>query len=152
MNILILPKLLPRADIIGGPILIYHRIKNLASMGHKITLIAPVYTEEDRTDKSLTPFCEKIVKIDSVRERPEEEVEALYTRLHRPRDFLTGDGGYNDGLDEAWKTTLKNNHFDAVIAEYSMMGQYIESNRNLIPVDTLAVISVHECYILMRIQ
>jgi glycosyltransferase involved in cell wall biosynthesis len=115
-------------------------------MGHKITLIAPVYTEEDRTDKSLTPFCEKIVKIDSVRERPEEEVEALYTRLHRPRDFLTGDGGYNDGLDEAWKTTLKNNHFDAVIAEYSMMGQYIESNRNLIPVDTLAVISVHECY------
>jgi hypothetical protein len=123
MNILFLPKLLPRADIIGGPILIYHRIKNLSSRGHKITLIAPVYTDEDRTDKSLAPFCEKIIKIDSVRERPEEEVEALYKRLNRPRNFLTGDGGYSDGLDEALKSALKDNHFDAVIAEYSMMGQ-----------------------------
>ena len=146
MDILILPKLLPRADIIGGPILIYHRIKNLSSMGHKITLIAPAYTEEDRTDKSLDPFCEKIIKIDSVRERPEEEVKALYKQLNRPRDFLTGDGGYSDGLDEALKSTLKDNHFDAVIAEYSMMGQYIESNRSLIPADTMSVISVHECY------
>ena len=146
MDILILPKLLPRADIIGGPILIYHRIKNLASMGHKITLIAPVYTDEDRTDKSLAPFCEKIIKINSVRERPEEEVEALYKKLHRPRNFLTGDGGYNDGLDEALKSALMDNHFDAVIAEYSMMGQYIESNRSLIPADTMSVISVHECY------
>jgi len=49
-------------------------------------------------------------------------------------------------LDEALKSTLNDNHFDAVIAEYSMMGQYIESNRSLIPVDTLAVILVHECY------
>ena len=146
MDILILPKLLPRADIIGGPILIYHRIKNLSSMGHKITLIAPVYTDEDRTDKSLAPFCEKIIKIDSVREQPEEEVEALYKRLHRPRNFLTGDGGYSDGLDEALKSALKDKHFDAVIAEYSMMGQYIESNRSFIPADTMSVISVHECY------
>ncbi len=146
MDILILPKLLPRAEIIGGPILIYHRVKNLSSMGHKITLIAPVYTDEDRTDKSLAPFCEKIIKIDSVRERPEEEVEALYKKLHRPRNFLTGDGGYNDGLDEALKSALMDNHFDAVIAEYSMMGQYIESNRSFIPADTMSVISVHECY------
>jgi len=146
MNILFLPKLLPRADIIGGPILIYHRIKNLSSMGHKITLIAPVYTDEDRTDKSLEPFCEKIIRIDSVRERPEEEVEALYKRLNRPKCFLTGDGGYNEGIDDTLKSTLKEKHFDAIIAEYAMMGQYIESNRSLIPADTLSVISVHECY------
>ena len=146
MNILFLPKLFPREDIIGGPILIYHRIKNLSSMGHKITLIAPAYTEADRKDKSLEPFCEKIILINSVKERPRDEVEARYKRLNRPKVFLTGDGGYDEGIEDALKLTLKEKHFDVVIAEYSMMGQYIEANRNLIPADTMTVISVHECY------
>jgi len=146
MNILFLPKLFPRADIIGGPILIYHRIKNLSSMGHKITLIAPAYTEADRKDKSLEPLCEKIIRINSVKERPRDEVEARYKRLNRPKVFLTGDGGYDEGIEDALKLTLKEKHFDAVIAEYSMMGQYIEANHNLIPADTMTVISVHECY------
>jgi glycosyltransferase involved in cell wall biosynthesis len=146
MNILFMPKLLPRADIIGGPILIYHRLKNLSSMGHKITLIAPSYTDADRKDKSLEPFCEEIIKIDSVRERPQDEVEALYKRLNRPRVFLTGDGGYNERIEDALNLALKEKHFDALIAEYSMMGQYIEANYNLIPADTTAIISVHECY------
>ena len=146
MNILFLPKLFPREDIIGGPILIYHRIKNLSSMGHKITLIAPAYTEADRKDKSLEPFCEKIILINSVKERPRDEVEARYKRLNRPKVFLTGDGGYDEGIEDALKLILKEKHFDVVIAEYSMMGQYIEANRNLIPADTMTVISVHECY------
>ncbi|MEA2075434.1 MAG: glycosyltransferase family 4 protein [Euryarchaeota archaeon] len=146
MNILFLPKLFPRADIIGGPILIYHRIKNLSSMGHRIMLIAPAYTEADRKDKSLEPFCEKIIRIDSSRERPRDEVEALYKRVNRPKVFLTGDGGYDEKIENALKLTLKEKHFDAVIAEYAMMGQYIEANRSLIPADTMTVISVHECY------
>ncbi|MCK4398485.1 MAG: glycosyltransferase family 4 protein [Methanophagales archaeon] len=146
MNLLFLPKLLPRADIIGGPILIYHRIKNLSSMGHRITLIAPAYTEADRKDKSLEPFCDEIIRIDSVRERTREEVEALYKKLKRPRTFLTGDGAYDKAIEEALSRTLKERHFDSIIAEYSMMGQYIEANRSLIPADTGAIISVHECY------
>ena len=60
MRILFLPKLLPRASIVGGPILIYHRIKNLHAKGHRITLIAPAYTEEDIKDRSLEPFCEEV--------------------------------------------------------------------------------------------
>jgi glycosyltransferase involved in cell wall biosynthesis len=146
MNLLFLAKLLPRADIIGGPILIYHRIKNLSSMGHKITLIAPAYTDEDRDDKSLEPLCERIIRIDSVKERPQDEVEELYKRLNRPKFFLTGDGGYNEGIEDALKLTLKKEYFDAIIAEYSMMGQYIEANYDLIPADTMSIISVHECY------
>ena len=146
MNLLFLPKLLPRADIIGGPILIYHRIKNLSSMGHRITLIAPAYTEADRKDKSLEPFCEEVIRIDSVRERTREEVGTLYKKLKRPRTFLTGDGAYDKAIEEALSRTLKERHFDSIIAEYSMMGQYIEANRSLIPADTVAIISVHECY------
>jgi len=146
MNILFLPKLLPRADIIGGPILIYHRIKNLSLMGHKITVIAPAYAEEDLKDKSLEPFCERIIRVPSVRERPHQEVEALYKRLNRPRFFLNGDGGFCQGIEDALKLTLKEKHIDAIITEYSMMGQYIEANYESIPADTITIISVHECY------
>jgi glycosyltransferase involved in cell wall biosynthesis len=148
MNLLFLPKLLPRKDIIGGPILIYHRIKNLSQMGHKITLIAPAYTEEDRGDKTLEPFCEKIIKVNSAKQRSEEEIEELYEKLSRkrPKFFLSGDGGFDQGIEDAFKSVLKEKHFNAIIAEYSMMGQYIEANYQSIPEDTLRVISVHECY------
>jgi len=146
LDLLFLAKLLPRADVIGGPILIYHRIKNLYSMGHRITLIAPAYTGEDRKDKSLEPFCEKIVRINAIKERPYDEVEPLYKRLNRPRFFLTGDGGFCQGLEDAFKLALKEKHFDAIVAEYSMMGQYLEANHGLIPTDTTTMISVHECY------
>ena len=98
MNIVFLPKLLPRADVIGGPILVYHRIKNLSLMGHKITLIAPAYTEQDLSDRSLEPFCEKIIRVDLSKPRSNDEVEALHQRLNRPWFFLSGDGGFSQEI------------------------------------------------------
>jgi glycosyltransferase involved in cell wall biosynthesis len=146
MNILFLPKLLPRADIIGGPILVYHRIKNLSLLGHRIRVIAPAYTKQDLEDKSLEPFCDEIIRVESERERPHNEVEALHRRLNRPKFFLNGDGGFHWGIETALRSILKGNHFDAIIAEYSMPGQYIEANSESIPSDTMSIISVHECY------
>lgn len=147
MNIVFLPKLLPRADVIGGPILVYHRIKNLSLMGHKITLIAPAYTEQDIKDRSLEPFCEEIIRIDLTKPRSDDEVEALHQRLSRPRFFLSGDGGFSPEIEDALNLAVKEKHIDAVIAEYSMMGQYIEANHGFFPDHTTGVISVHECYI-----
>ena len=146
MNLLFLPKLLPRADIIGGPILIYHRIKNLSSMGHKITVIAPAYGEEDMRDKSLEPFCERIIRVKAAKQRTDHEVEKLHRKLKRPGFFLAGDGGYSQEIDDALRSTVREKHIDAVIAEYSLMGQYIEGSARLFPEHTLGVISVHECY------
>ncbi|NIN01175.1 MAG: glycosyltransferase [candidate division Zixibacteria bacterium] len=146
MNVLFLPKLLPRADIIGGPILVYHRIKNLSLMGHQIKVIAPAYTEQDRQDKSLEPFCNELIRIDSIKQRPQDEVEALYERFSRPRFFLSGDGGFSQGIEDALKLTMKKKEIDAIVAEYSMVGQYIESNQDFIPANTTSIISVHECY------
>lgn len=146
MNLLFLPKLLPRADIIGGPILIYHRIKNLFLMGHKITVIAPAYGEEDLKDKSLEPFCDEIIRIKSGKQRSGHEVEALRRRLNRPGFFLSGDGGFSQEIEDALKLTVREKHIDAVIAEYSLMGQYIEGSAQSFPANTVSVISVHECY------
>ncbi len=146
MNIVFLPKLLPRADVVGGPILVYHRIKNLSLMGHKITLIAPAYTDQDLNDRSLEPFCEKIIPADLSKSRSNDEVEALHQRLNRPRLFLSGDGGFSQEIEEALNLTVKKKRIDAVVAEYSMMGQYIEANHDSFPAHTSSVISVHECY------
>jgi glycosyltransferase involved in cell wall biosynthesis len=146
MNLLFLPKLLPRSDIIGGPILIYHRIKNLSSMGHKITVIAPAYGEEDMKDKSLEPFCEQIIRIKLAKHRSDHEIEKLRRRLKRPEFFLGGDGGFSQEIEDALKSAVRKKHIDAVIAEYSLMGQYIEGSARFFPEHTMGVISVHECY------
>jgi glycosyltransferase involved in cell wall biosynthesis len=115
-------------------------------MGHKITLIAPVYTDEDRIDKSLEPYCDRIIRVDAVKDRPFNEVEALYKSLNRPRFFFSGDGGFYQGIEDAFRLAIETNTFNAIIAEYSMMGQYIEANHANIPKDTTTIISVHEFY------
>lgn len=145
MHILFLPKLLPRKDVIGGPILIHHRIKNLSRMGHKIFLIAPAYDETDRKDQSLSPFCQKIILVDSERKRDEDEIQNLQRSHKKPRFFLSGDGGYSPQIESKLNALSKEEKIDAVVAEYSVMGQYFLDNPG-IPQRTLKVISVHECY------
>lgn len=146
MNLLVVPKVYPRASVIGGPILIYHRIKNLSRMGYRITVLAPAVSEEDHSDTSLKPFCDSIILIDSPGQRTSLEIEELQARLKRPPFFLSGDGGYDPNFDNTFRALLKSNHYDAVIAEYSMMGQYIEGARSIITPNTMTIISVHECY------
>jgi glycosyltransferase involved in cell wall biosynthesis len=145
VNILLLPKLLPRKDVIGGPILIYHRIKNLFKLGHKIFLIAPAYEEKDKKDQSLFPFCEKIQLVDSKKNRTKEEIDRFYQKYKRARFFLTGDGGYSEEIEKKLNLWLNEYKIDVVVAEYAVMGQYFLDNPG-IPEKTLTVISVHECY------
>jgi len=145
MNILFLPKLVPRRDVIGGPILIHHRIKNLSQMGHKIFLIAPAYDDKDRKDQSLSPFCQKIVLVDSERNRDEDEIQRLQRNYKKPRFFVTGDGGYSPEIENKLNLMSKEEQIDVILAEYAVMGQYFLDNPG-IPERTLKVISVHECY------
>lgn len=145
MNILFLPKLLPRKDVIGGPILVHHRIKNLSEMGHRIFLIAPAYDDKDRKDQSLSPFCQKIVLVDSERNRNEGEIQNLQRSHKKPRFFVTGDGGYSPQIETKLNALSKEEKIDAIVAEYAVMGQYFLDNPG-IRQRTLKVISVHECY------
>jgi len=141
-----MPKVFPRASVIGGPILIHHRIKNLSKMGYGITVLAPAYSDEDHNDNSLEAYCEHIMLIDSPSSRTSEEVEKLKAELKRPAFFLSGAGGYNPRFDEVFRSLLARRPYGAIIAEYSMMGQYLEGSKGVIPPDTMTIISVHECY------
>lgn len=146
MNLLFIPKVFPRASVIGGPILIHHRIKNLSKMGYRITILAPASSDEDHNDKSLDAYCEDIMLIDSPRGRTSRQVKELEAELKRPPFFLSGDGGYHPQLDETFRSLLAKYPYGAIIAEYSMMGQYLEGARDIIPRGTMTIISVHECY------
>jgi glycosyltransferase involved in cell wall biosynthesis len=146
LDLLFIPKVFPRASVIGGPILIHHRIKNLSKMGYRITVLAPAYSEEDHNDNSLEPYCEDIILIDSPSNRTSVEVEKLRAELKRPSFFLSGDGGYDPRFDEAFMSLLARRSYGAIIAEYSMMGQYLEGSKKIISPDTMTIISVHECY------
>jgi len=142
MKILFLPKLLPRSDVIGGPILIFHRIKNLSRSGHTITLIAPAFDTLDQEDKSLQPHCEKVIMVKGPSPRSKEEVLELQVRFKRPRYFLRG---YSQGIQDALNHEITKTHYDVLIAEYSVMGQYFHDNQH-IPDDTATIVSCHECY------
>jgi len=100
LNLLVIPKVFPRQSVIGGPILIHHRIKNLSKMGYRITILAPASSDEDYKDKSLDAYCEDIILIDSPKGRTSRQVKELEAELKRPPFFLSGDGGYNPQLDE----------------------------------------------------
>jgi glycosyltransferase involved in cell wall biosynthesis len=146
LNLLVIPKVFPRQSVIGGPILIHHRIKNLSKMGYNITILAPASSDEDYKDKSLDAYCENIVLIDSPKGRTSRKIKELEDKLKRPPFFLAGDGGYNPQFEEAFQSLLAKNSYDVIIAEYSMMGQYLEGAKDSIPRDTMTIISVHECY------
>jgi len=115
-------------------------------MGYRITVLAPASSDEDHTDTSLDAYCQDIVLIDSPKGRTPRQVKELEATLNRPPFFLSGDGGYNPQLDEAFRSLLAGNCYDAIIAEYSMMGQYLEGAKDIIPRGTMTIISVHECY------
>ena len=146
MNLLFIPKVFPRESVIGGPILIHHRIKNLSEMGYRITILAPASSEEDHKDRSLEAFCEDIFLINSPGARTSAQIKKLEVDLNRPPFFLSGDGGYNPQLDATFRSLLARNSYDTIIAEYSMMGQYLEGAKDIIPRSTMKIISVHECY------
>jgi len=146
VNLLVIPKVYPRASVIGGPILIHHRIKNLSRMGYSITVLAPATCEEDHNDTSLKPFCENIILIDSPGKKSIKEIEELQAEHNRPLFFLSGDGAYDIKFDDAFRLLLASRHWDVIIAEYSMMGQYIEGAGPIISPNTMTIISVHECY------
>ncbi len=146
MNLLFIPKVFPRASVIGGPILIHHRIKNLSKMGYRVTVLAPASSDEDHSDKSLDPYCEDIILVDSPKGRTSGEIKKLEDELKRPSFFLSGDGGYDPQFEKKFRSLLARFHYDGIIAEYSMMGQYLEGAKEIIPAETMTIISVHECY------
>jgi glycosyltransferase involved in cell wall biosynthesis len=145
VKILLSCKQFPHSKVIGGPIIIYNRLKYL-SKRNLVSLAAFVREEEKEYIPSVKPFCHDLQLVPYPPQR---------SPLKRAWDFFASSvppyfRRVYDSLEMAAVIAemVRKDRYDFVIAEYSVMGQFIHNNPALPPVRR--IISVHESYYLAR--
>lgn len=148
MKILFTCKEFPHAKVIGGPIIIYNRIKYL-SRRHLVSLAAFYREGEEKFIPTVKPFCHhlKLIPIPKKKANPLKSFWDFFTSPVPP--YFRKTYGSSKMAEEITHM-VKRDGYDFVIAEYSVMGQFIHHNRLLPPVRR--IISVHECYYLARLK
>jgi len=147
MKILFTCKEFPHAKVIGGPIIIYNRVKYF-SKNHLVSLAAFFREEDERFIPSVETFCHDLKLIPHPPRR---------SPLKATWDFFTSSVSHyflrvhdSQKMAETVAAMVQKDHYDFVIAEYSVMGQFIHNNPLLPPVRR--IMSVHECYYLARLK
>jgi glycosyltransferase involved in cell wall biosynthesis len=145
MKLLIVPKEFPHSKVIGGPILVYNRIKYL-SRNHQVGL-ASFMREEDRqylssikpylSDLELMPYPPPRSRFKKISDFLFSEVPPYMCNTKSPR------------MRKTIAEMTRRGDYDVVITEYSVMGQYIHRNPEINP-QTKRVVSCHECYTIAR--
>ncbi len=145
MKILVVPREFPHARVIGGPIIVYNRIKYL-SRRHQIGLASFVHNEDRQHLDTLEPY---LTELETMPYSPRRNV------FRRISDFFFSEVPpymCNTKASEMFHmigTMTQRSHYDIVIAEYSVMGQYLYQNSGINP-RTKRIISCHECYTFAR--
>ena len=144
MEILFVCKTLPHEKVIGGPVIIYNRVRIL-SQRHNVSLLTFVPPDEwDYTD-TVSRFCRYFEGV------PMPSYDAP---LRKAWDFFFSPvpvyflNNYCEEMYGALRGMVGRNHYDVVISEYSMVAQYLYHNPDLAGIKR--VMSVHECYYLAR--
>lgn len=145
MKILFVVKEFPHSKVIGGPIIIYNRVKYL-SENNTVSLVAfdPHRAPPEHVETTAR-YCHDLRLI------PPPDPRSAPRRLF---DFFAGPVppyfmlNYSREMYAAIGEMVKAVDYDVVISEYSMVAQYLYRNRDLAGVKR--VMSVHECYYLAR--
>lgn len=145
MNILFVVKEFPHSQVIGGPIILYNRIKYL-SRDHTVSCIAFAPHEPTAEQiESLSMYCKELRLIPPPPQR---------TSLARAKDWLAGPVppyfmlNYSTRMYRELREMVCAFDYDVAISEYSMVAQYLYGNPDLGGIKR--VMSVHECYYLAR--
>lgn len=146
MKILFLPKQFPHERVVGGPILIYNRIKHL-SKRHEVHLLTFLNEEERKHLHTVEKYCLRLESVEYPKRQPLTKQITQFLLSRTPPYMLTT---YSRGMENKLREMAEEERYDAIIAEYSVMGQYLYNLRGIIPESTAKVISVHECYTAAR--
>ena len=144
MDILFICKTLPHEKVIGGPIIIYNRVR-LLSRRHNVSLLSFVSPEEWDHVGTVARFCRDFRGV---------PMPVYDNPLRKARDFLFSPipiyflNNYSPEMYEALRDMASNARYDVVVSEYSMVAQYLYRNPDLEGIKR--VMSVHECYYLAR--
>lgn len=147
MKILITCKEFPHSKVIGGPIIIYNRIKYL-SRNHRVSLAAFSREEDEKFIPSVERYCHdmKLISFPPKRSPIKTAKDFFFSPI--PHYFLRVHG--SSEMAKTIADMVAKDRYDFVIGEYSVMGQFIHRNPLLPPVRR--IISVHECYYLARLK
>jgi glycosyltransferase involved in cell wall biosynthesis len=145
MKILIACKEFPHSRVIGGPILIYNRLKHLAK-NHIVSLTAFSKPGDEIHIPSVKPYCHDLRLVPLPPKRSLAKTTLDFFTSPIPHYFLRVHGSKE--MAHTIAEMVKKDNCDFVIAEYSVMGQFIHKNPELPP--TRRIVSVHECYYLAR--
>jgi hypothetical protein len=147
MKILFTCKEFPHAKVIGGPIIIYNRLKYF-SKNHLVSLAAFFRPGEEKYIPSVKPFCHDLKLVPLPAKRSPLKATWDFFTSPIPYYFLRTHGSKK--MTETIAEMVEKDRYDFVIGEYSVMGQFIHNNPLLPPVRR--IVSVHECYYLARLK
>lgn len=144
MDILFICKTLPHEKVIGGPIIIYNRVRIL-SQRHNVSLLCFVSPEEREFEGTVSRFCRDFEAVPMpARDNPFRKArDWLFSPV--PVYFLNN---YSAEMYARLREMVARYRYDVVISEYSMVAQYLFRNPDLAGMKR--VMSVHECYFLAR--
>lgn len=147
MKILLTCKEFPHSKVIGGPIIIYNRLKHL-SKNHLVSLAAFSREEDEKYVSSVEGYCHdlKLIPLPPKRSPLKTTKDFFFSPI--PHYFLRVHD--SPKMSKTIADMVAKDHYDFVIGEYSVMGQFIHKNPLLPPVRR--IISVHECYYLARLK
>src|SRR4030043_1436805 len=144
MNILFICKTLPHEKVIGGPIIIYNRVR-LLSERHCVSLLAFVAEEGRDLTGTVPRFCVDFEAVPEPARRGRLRKTWEYFPSPVPFYFMNN---YSPQMYDRLRKMVRDHPYDVVISEYSMVAQYLYGNQDLEGIKR--VMSVHECYYLAR--
>ncbi|MBL7073968.1 glycosyltransferase [candidate division KSB1 bacterium] len=145
MKILFLPKEFPHARVVGGPIIIYNRMKYL-SQNHEVHLLSFIGEEQREFLPTVERYCQRIELLPFPKRRGAMRNIVDFLFFKTPNYMLTT---YSKAYRDKVAEMAREENYDCIISEYTVMGQYLYRNKG-IPVETVKVMSVHECYTTAR--
>jgi len=147
VRILFVVKEFPHSKVIGGPIIIYNRVK-LLSEKHDVSLVAFAadekgYSEEQR--ESVSMYCDdmRILPPPPGWSKLQKAKQFLFSKVPPYFWFCRSEEMFEQIADMTGESD-----YDVVISEYSMVAQYLYRNPALDGIKR--VMSEHECYYLAR--
>lgn len=141
MKILFVPKEFPHAKVIGGPILVYNRIKYL-SKNHQVGLATFMREEDKKYLPTIEPY---LFEIETIHYPPKR------SRFRKMYDFFFSPvpnylcNTKSKQMSQKVAEMTHRSDYDVVVAEYSVMGQYLYKNMGINP-KTKRIVSCHESY------
>ena len=145
MKVLFVPKEFPHGKVIGGPIIVYNRIKYL-SHHHRVGLASFIRDEDQQYRDTVEPYLTELELMPyPPRRNMFRQTSDLFFSEVPPYMCNTK----SSEMRHAVAKMTQRSKYDVVIAEYSVMGQYLYKNPGINP-RTKRIISSHECYTIAR--